>query len=76
MAIMGRQLTDPEKEIHLQYTDDDLEEVKKIYPHPEELVLIHPGRGWETKTFPKEWWEKVITGVRGIGCKVAVTGIS
>ena len=74
MAIMGRQLTDPEKEIHLQYSDEDLEEVKKIYPNPEELVLIHPGRGWETKTFPKEWWEKVITGVRSVGCKVALIG--
>lgn len=74
MAIMGRQLTDPEKEIHLQYTDEDLEEVKKIYPHPEELVLIHPGRGWETKTFPKEWWEKVIQGIRREGCKVALIG--
>jgi ADP-heptose:LPS heptosyltransferase/lipopolysaccharide biosynthesis glycosyltransferase len=74
MATMGRQLTDPEKEIHLQYTDEDLEEVKKIYPQPEELVLIHPGRGWETKTFPKEWWEQVITGIRSAGCKVALIG--
>jgi lipopolysaccharide biosynthesis glycosyltransferase len=74
MATMGRQLTDPEKEIHLQYTDEDLEEVKKIYPQPEELVLIHPGRGWETKTFPKEWWEQVITGIRSAGCKVGLIG--
>jgi len=74
MAIMGRQLTNEQKQIHLQYCDDDLNEVKKIYDKPEELVLIHPGRGWETKTFPVTWWEEVIRGIRAAGMKVGLIG--
>jgi ADP-heptose:LPS heptosyltransferase len=74
MAIMGRQLTNEQKEIHLQYRLKDLDEVRAIYDAPESLVLIHPGRGWETKTFPKEWWNEVITGVRGLGLKVGLIG--
>lgn len=72
LAALGRQLTNPEKEIHLEA--GDLEEVKKIHPHPERLVLIHPGRGWETKTFPKEWWEEVIKGCREAGMEVGLIG--
>jgi len=27
-----------------------------------EFVVIHPGRHWESKTFPKEYWQKIIDG--------------
>jgi ADP-heptose:LPS heptosyltransferase len=74
MAIIGRQLTNKQKEIHLHYSEDDLKEVKVICEKPEELVLIHPGLGFDTKTFPKEWWEKVITGVQEAGMKVGLIG--
>jgi ADP-heptose:LPS heptosyltransferase len=74
MAIMGRQLTNEQKQIHLQYGEEDLAEIKKIYDKPEELVIIHPGRGWETKTFPKAWWEEVIKGIRDAGFKVGIFG--
>ncbi len=33
----------------------DLEHIKR-------MVLIHPGKGWESKTFPVEWWQTVIDG--------------
>ena len=32
-------------------------------PHlnfPEKYILIHPGRHWPSKTFPKDWWDDVI----------------
>ena len=38
------------------------------------MVLIHPGRGWETKTFPVTWWEEVIRGIRAAGMKVGLIG--
>jgi len=28
-----------------------------------ETVLVHPGRGWPSKTFPAEWWQQVLDGL-------------
>ncbi|MCK9519315.1 MAG: hypothetical protein M0R74_09895 [Dehalococcoidia bacterium] len=74
MAIMGRQLTVEQKEIHLHYSSEALDEARAVYTGIDSLVLIHPGRGWETKTFPKKWWEDVIAGIRGLGLKVGLIG--
>lgn len=74
MAIMGRQLTNQQKEIRLEYKAGDLTEARNIYQDIENLVLVHPGKGWETKTFPKEWWEEVIRGLRENGMKVGLIG--
>jgi hypothetical protein len=40
----------------------------------EENVLIHPGRHWETKTFPKDWWDEVIAGLVYAGIKPILIG--
>lgn len=74
MAIMGRQLTNEQKRTRLHYPDEALAEAKAVYEAPESLVLIHPGRGWETKTFPAKWWDEVIQGIRGRGMKVGLIG--
>ncbi len=74
MAIMGRQLTNEQKEIHLEYSDKDVEEARSIYGDLEDLVLVHAGRGWETKTFPVAWWDEVIQGLLKAGLKVALIG--
>lgn len=74
MAIMGRQLTNEQKEIHLEYTDEAEAEARAIYPDIENLVLVHPGRGWETKTFPKEWWDEVISRLKEEGMTVGLIG--
>jgi len=74
MAIMGRQLTNEQKTIRLQYDEEALNEVKAIYPEPGKLTLVHPGRGWETKTFPVDWWETVIKGLQDSGHIVGIIG--
>jgi len=51
LSILNRQLPLKDREIHLTATDDCPAEVD---------ILIHAGRGWETKTFPVEWWQKVV----------------
>lgn len=30
---------------------------------PDRSVIIHAGRHWQSKTFPKAWWDAVINGV-------------
>jgi len=65
IACLGRQLPDIDKQIILTYSDEDLAEVKKISPELNDLVLVHPGAGWKSKTFPSEWWQKVIDNIEG-----------
>jgi ADP-heptose:LPS heptosyltransferase len=73
-CVLGRQLSDAEKQIKLSYSDDDLKNVLKIYNKPEELVLVHPGVGWASKTFPVEYWNEIIKSLLGEGYKVGIIG--
>lgn len=40
----------------------------------QKTVFIHAGRHWQTKTFPKDWWDKVIDGVADLGIKPILIG--
>jgi len=71
VACIGRVLPDKDKEFKLTYSEEDMAEVLKICPNPEDLVLVHPGIGWPSKTFPIEWWNEVIHGIKG---KVGIIG--
>jgi len=35
----------------------------KDKPHDKKMVLVHPGKWWPSKTFPVDWWQKVIDGL-------------
>lgn len=37
-------------------------------------VYIHPGKGWPSKTFPKRWWEALISWVKHYGLQPIVIG--
>jgi glycosyl transferase family 9 (putative heptosyltransferase) len=39
----------------------------------ENMVLIHPGKTWQSKTFPVAWWQAVIDGIR-VHAPVALIG--
>jgi ADP-heptose:LPS heptosyltransferase len=40
----------------------------------DKMVLIHPGRHWESKTFPVEWWQEVIDGLYDKDIQVCLIG--
>jgi ADP-heptose:LPS heptosyltransferase len=74
---MNRLLTDAEKETQLHYSDKDLEYVKSLYDIDlKSLILVHPGKGWDSKTFPKSWWQNVINGLIENGYNVGIIGKS
>jgi hypothetical protein len=54
-------IPDERKDIQLEVTEEDEAEltsvVGKIW---KQSVVVHPGRGWPSKTFPKEYWNKII----------------
>ena len=37
-------------------------------------VVIHPGKHWQSKTFPKSFWDRVIAGLQTRGIKPIIIG--
>ena len=70
----NRQLTREQRQIRMEYSEDDLNGILKICSVPEDLILIHAGRGWETKTFPVEWWQEIIDTLDKNGFRVGLIG--
>jgi len=76
MALLRRILPNKDKTIRLK---TELEHVSEIIDtigirNLSELVLIHPGRHWQTKTFPKSWWQEIIDGLQEKCGKVCLIG--
>ena len=74
LCCTNRQLSREQKRIQIEYTPDDLQEIIDICETPEDLVLVHPGRGWETKSFPVGWWQDVIDTLDREGYRVGIIG--
>jgi hypothetical protein len=75
IALMKRILPLFDKTIHLAYSNLDMENVKKLVNcELKDLILVHAGRHWETKTFPVEFWNGVIKGLLDQGKKVCLIG--
>ena len=76
MSTIHRVLPDIDKQIKLIPTFDGLTELMDIIGinGAENSIVVHPGRGWESKTFPKSWWDDVIQGLVDLGHKVFIVG--
>ncbi len=74
LVTLNRTLPVKDKEIILTWNPEDEEEVWKICSNPGNLVLIHAGRGWPSKTFPVEWWQEIINGLCVQGYRVGLIG--
>jgi hypothetical protein len=35
-------------------------ELMKDKPKDKKAIVVHPGKWWPSKTFPKDWWQKVV----------------
>jgi len=77
MSALRRLLPNKDKQIRLDVVEEEIKGLKKTIGIEDlkELVLIHPGRGWASKTFPSEYWHKIINGVAANN-KVAIIGKS
>lgn len=65
MALLRRTLPNADKWIRLPVHPDDMAELLEVVgiQKLDELVLVHPGRHWESKTFPVSWWQEVVDGL-------------
>jgi len=74
IALLKRTLPFLNKTIQLEVDQKDLDYVKSIIKEPlEDLVLVHPGKHWESKTLPKEYWQELIDKL-ALKYKVCVIG--
>jgi len=69
-------LPDKDKQIKLKVDFSDIQEIVDIIGVVDlaSLVVVHPGKGWASKTFPSEFWEAVIDGLVDKGERVVIIG--
>jgi FkbM family methyltransferase len=77
ICTLHRQLPDDCRDIKMPASLEGLVEAMDVAGGlREDMILVHPGKGWASKTFPKEWWEAVVAGLQSEGKKVGVIGQS
>lgn len=73
ICTINKTIPDLEKTIMLKVSLNGISEVMDI-SNPKEMILVHPGRGWKSKTFPAEWWNTIIQNLVNSGKKVGIIG--
>lgn len=66
LCAFQRQL--PIADRHIQLPEWDMQ------VHPGSRIIIHPGRHWQSKTFPKAWWNELIKRVSDSHSGVVIVG--
>lgn len=76
VAMLHRQLPIVERRIHLEILPEDVAEVDHLCDGFDltKAVIVHAGRSWASRTFPLEWWQAVIDGLRAKGHSVCLIG--
>jgi len=79
MLVLKKMIPDKEKQIHLSPSIEGLNEVFSIVSQQkkqglEDLILVHPGKGFKAKTFPIEWWNEIIVKLVNEGLNVGIIG--
>jgi len=76
IALMKRTLPLVNKTINFEVDPQDHSDLFELTGIRDfmDFVVVHPGKHWETKTFPVEWWQTVIDGLVDTGEKVCVIG--
>jgi len=73
LSCLRRTIPDAEKSIHLEVYPEDLEEIKDI-PIGDRTILVHPGRGWKSKTMSAEYWLNIINLLKNDGFNPIIIG--
>jgi hypothetical protein len=78
IVCLKHTLPDTSRDIRLGVSLEGFSEVIEIMGDKiqtlEKLVLIHPGRGWNSKTFPSTYWETIIHQLIESGHSVGIIG--
>jgi hypothetical protein len=62
----------PDREIRLVPTKEEKEYAAGIVN--DKTVVVHPGKTWKTRTFPKKWWDEIIQRIYQEGGSPVIIG--
>ena len=70
-----RMIPDSDKHIKLKPNEAAIKEVYQVATNKdiEKMILVHPGRGYDAKTFPIKWWNKIIQEL-SVKYKIGIIG--
>jgi len=77
MSTIRQSIPLKNKPINLKVYDNDINEIIDILGDDvdlKDLIVVHPGRWWASKTFPTSWWQEVIDGLAEKGHKLVLIG--
>jgi len=76
ISVLRRTLPDADKQIKLSAKSEDILSVTNIVGtiNLKDLVLVHAGKHWESKTIPTEYWQEMINELHKAGLKVCLIG--
>ena len=76
MALMHRTLPVMERQQRFEVLPKDRAQLATVTGGTDltEAVVVHPGRHWNSKTFPTAWWQAVIDGLVAAGHRVVLIG--
>lgn len=75
MSIMHRILPMKDKTIKFKVFDKDRKTIKKYLGDDWfDYVVVHPGKHWDSKTFPSKYWQDIIDGLIKNGERVCIIG--
>jgi len=76
IATLRRTLPMKDKQVKLEVSLKDTANLIDIIGirNLDELVVVHPGRHWQSKTFPVKFWQEIVDGLADKGLKVCIIG--
>jgi len=74
MALMKRTLPIKDKQLKLKVELKDVANLMDVVGDQKFDIAIHPGRHWDSKTFPVKYWQEIIDGLVKAGKKVCIIG--
>jgi ADP-heptose:LPS heptosyltransferase len=63
ISMLRRTIPLDEKQIKMDVEISDVESILNLVKNRgkgKEIIVVHPGKWWPSKTFPKDWWQKVV----------------
>jgi ADP-heptose:LPS heptosyltransferase len=73
MALWGRQLPIEDRQIRLAPTLKDMQIIPALQVN-RSTVVLHPGRTWQTRTMPKDWWDPIVKSLVSRGLRPLIIG--
>lgn len=78
IVCLKHTIPDKDKEIKLSVSLSGISQVIEILGSNiniwQQLVLIHPGKNWPSKTFPSEYWQNITKQLLDSGYKIGIIG--